>query len=163
MRCVRECCKDKKFVDKDHYTLLHVSLFETPCKCCGSEHTLLNRTPDKEGYMQANLQCKIISHKTIQAMLSHQQLNREFWPCPFSLAREAGYNEDKTEAAVEQVSNQGAGKWMKESERRSFRYDALNSCFAHRIGKPPEMEGKEKLVVPITGQRPKSGKCKHRR
>jgi len=95
-------------------------------------------------------------------MLSHQQLNREFWPCPFSLAREAGYNEDKTEAAVEEVINQGAGKWMKESEIRSFRYDALNACFAYRIGKQPDKVG-EKLVIPITGQRPKSGKGKHRR
>jgi len=112
--------------------------------------------------MQANLQCKIISHKTVQAMLSHQQLNREFWPCPFSLAREAGYNEDKTEAAVDEVINQGAGKWMKESEIRSFRYDAFNSCFAYRIGKQPDKVG-EKLVIPITGQRPKSGKGKHRR
>jgi len=98
-------------------------------------------------------------------MLSHQQLNREFWPCPFSLAREAGYNEDKTETAVEEVINQGAGKWMKESEIRSFRYDALNSCFAHRVGKRPEVHqhDKEMPVIPITGHRPKSGKGKHRR
>jgi hypothetical protein len=112
--------------------------------------------------MQANFQCQIISHKTIQSMVWHQRLNREFAPCPFSLAKETGYNEDKTEAAVERVMNHGAGREMKEMEKKSFRYDAFNSCFSYRIGKQPEGKQQEKeLVVPITGKKPKSGKGKH--
>jgi hypothetical protein len=112
--------------------------------------------------MQANFQCKIISHKTIQSMIWHQRLNREFAPCPFSLARDAGYNEDKTEAAVGRVMNHGAGREMKESEKKSFRYDAFNSCFSYRIGIQPEGKQQEKeLSVPITGRKPKSGKGNH--
>ena len=168
VKCCKECCKDIKPGDRrDHYTLLHTSLFETPCRCCGSDrHTLLVRTPDREGYMQANFQCQIISHKTIQSMIFHQQLNREFWPCPFSLAKEVDYNENKTEAALERVISHGAGRTMKESEIRSFRFDAFNTCFTHRMGKHSVMidqQRKEEPVVPITGKKPKPGKGHNRR
>jgi hypothetical protein len=51
---------------------------------------------------------------------------------------------------------------MKEMEKKSFRYDAFNSCFSYRIGKQSEGKHQEKeLVVPITGKKPKSGKGNH--
>ena len=115
--------------------------------------------------MQANFQCQIISHKTIQSMIFHQQLNREFWPCPFSLAKEVDYNENKTEAALERVISHGAGRKMKESEIRSLRYDAFNTCFIHRMGKRSviDQQRKEEPVVSITGKKPKPGKGHNRR
>ena len=106
------------------------SIFQFPCKCCGSEtHGLLRHFRDRLGENgEVTYGCPIITHKTISTMLNTELMSQKFCPDANKLALHHHFICQDKETAFATIVKQGAGKHMHNYQLEELREAAYRSC-----------------------------------
>jgi hypothetical protein len=105
----------------------HKSMFNSPCKCCGSnEHALLKITNDES--TQIKFDCSVICHDEVGNMLKEEHRDKMYKPCPEKFASLYGYQSGAVIEALKQFDNMGVGKYWDWSSCMEFSEKTLDAC-----------------------------------
>jgi len=108
----------------------HKSMFNNPCKCCGSkEHALLKISGGD--IVQIDFECPVICHEKVQDMLREECKEKMYEPCPEKFACSYGYQELVVREALKQLNDDGIGKYWNWSSCVGFNKKVSDSCINH--------------------------------
>jgi hypothetical protein len=104
-----------------------MSMFNNPCKCCGSnEHPLL-KIIDKDN-VRVQIECPVIVHNSVGEMLSYEQKELMYRPRPLRFAGLYGHQEAECFVALKLLDSLGIGKYWTWHVYREFNEKVLEAC-----------------------------------
>ena len=135
VNCIK-CEKSGKTLCKKpagHVSLIHNSLFETRCVCCGSnEHGLLRIRINTDGIRSAEFWCPVISHKTVFSMVNQMVPKYQYTPCHMKFATTYDYNQDLINEALEDFNSYGAANYMNSDQIGTLIGNIHHACEEYR-------------------------------
>ena len=107
------------------------SLFQLPCKCCGSpHHGLFHHKLDRLGaYEEAKISCPVVSFNNVYDLLCEMLMSRKYRPDPHRLATYLNHNPEEIPVAIEQIRKQGAGRHMFPEQLNKLETETTQICF----------------------------------
>ena len=104
-----------------------MSMFNNPCKCCGSNKHPLLKIIDEDD-VRVKLGCPVIAHDSVGEMLSYEQKELMYRPCPLRFADLYGHQEAECFAALKLLDSLGIGKYWTWPIYREFNEKVLEAC-----------------------------------
>jgi len=105
----------------------HKSMFNNPCKCCGSNrHSLLKITGEED--CRVEIECPVIIHDKVSDMLKEEYKEMMYKPCPSRFARLHGHQEEDCLEALKLLDSLGIGKYWTWPVYREFSEKVLETC-----------------------------------
>ena len=105
----------------------HKSMFNNPCKCCGSnKHSLLKITGEED--IRVEFECPVIIYDNVSEMLKEEHKEMMYKPCSSRFACLYGYQEEDCLDALKPLDSLGIGKYWTWPIYREFSEKVLEAC-----------------------------------